>query len=56
MKVYIVFASDAYTWDDAYYLEEVFFTKEKAEQYIKNIENDPDKEQYDYWIMERDVC
>lgn len=49
-NVYIVFSN--YIHEDSDYFEEVFSTKEKAEQYIKEA---TDTEEYDYWILEKEV-
>lgn len=55
MKVYLVFSTSCHDWADNDYFEEVFSTRKKAEDYINSI--DPsDKEGYDYWIHEREVC
>lgn len=50
MKVYIVFSN--YIHENSDYFEEVFSTEEKAEQYIKEA---ADIEEYDYWILEKEV-
>ena len=50
MKVYLVFSN--YIHEDSDYFEEVFSTEEKAEQYIKEA---TDTEEYDYWILEKEI-
>ena len=54
MKLFMVFASEKDGWEDRTYFEEVFLTREKAEEYINKID-EIDKEYYDYDIFEREV-
>lgn len=59
MKIYLVFKKineyivfSNYIHGDSDYFEEVFSTEEKAEQYIKEA---TDTEEYDYWILEKEI-